>query len=62
MPTKKLAVQLTVTAILQAVGLADWLNNSLTRNQGIEPGPTANMITNRRTKIIHKYDIQANAF
>lgn len=60
MPTKKLAVQFTVTAILEAVDRADWLNNSLTMNQGIEPGPTANMITKRRTKMMQKKDIHSN--
>jgi len=48
-PTIKLAVQLTPTAILVANGRADELNNSDTKNHGIDPGPTANAITNTIT-------------
>lgn len=53
-PTMKFALQLTATAKEVAEGLADWLNNSDTKNHGIEPGPLANMMTNTRTKIIDK--------
>jgi len=48
-PTIKLAAQLTQTAKLVAAPRADWLNNSDTRNQGMEPGPIANITTNRIT-------------
>lgn len=50
-PTRKLAVQLMHTARALAVGLAAWLNNSDTKNHGMEPGPQANMITYTKTKI-----------
>lgn len=42
------------TANEVAVGLAAWLNNSETKNHGIEPGPIANMMTYTRTKTMHK--------
>lgn len=45
-----------MTAKLVAVGRADWLNNSATKNQGIEPGPTANITTNAITRNILIYD------
>jgi len=48
-PTVKLAAQLIKTAKLVAAPRADWLNNSDTRNQGMEPGPIANITTNRIT-------------
>ena len=41
-PTRKLADQLTATAILVAMGLPDCANSSDTKNHGIEPGPTVN--------------------
>lgn len=44
-PTIKLATQLTVTAIDVAIGRAEELNSSVTKNQGIEPGPVANITT-----------------
>lgn len=53
----KLAVQLTQTAKEVAAGLADWLNNSDTRNQGMEPGPVANIITKKMTSTMLKYEI-----
>ena len=56
-PTMKLAVQLIATARLVAAPLADWLNNSDTKNHGIEPGPIANMTTNRMTSRMLKYEI-----
>jgi hypothetical protein len=56
MPTIKLAVQLTATARLVAAPRADWLNNSDTRNQGMDPGPIANIMTNRMTSRILTYD------
>ena len=38
-PTRKLADQLTATAMEEAIGLPDWVNSSVTKNQGIDPGP-----------------------
>nr|CAG4647477.1 EOG090X0FQ8 [Megafenestra aurita]SVE92711.1 EOG090X0FQ8 [Megafenestra aurita] len=43
-PTIKLATQLTVTAMAVAIGRAEELKSSVTRNQGIEPGPQLNPI------------------
>jgi hypothetical protein len=37
---------------------APWLNSSVTKNQGMEPGPVANMTTNRMTKTMQRYDTQ----
>lgn len=51
-PTTKLAVQLTPTAILVANGRADELNNSETKNHGIDPGPTANATTKTMTNMM----------
>ena len=48
-PTKKLAVQLIATAKLVAKPLAPTVNNSETMNHGIDPGPVANMMTNKNT-------------
>ena len=48
-PTRKLADQLTETAMEVAVGLPDWANNSVTKNQGIEPGPVAKPTTKKMT-------------
>ena len=45
----KLAPQLMETAKLDARPRALTANNSLTRNQGMEPGPVANMTTNKKT-------------
>ena len=42
-----LAPQLTETAIGWALSFAPIPNISVTRNQGIEPRPVANMITNK---------------
>ena len=55
-PTTKLATQLTVTAMDVAMGRAEELNNSVTKNQGIEPGPVANMTTNKITRMMLKYE------
>lgn len=57
-PTKKLAVQLTPTATDVATGRADWLNSSETRNQGMDPGPTANIITKTITSMMLMYEIK----
>lgn len=62
MPTMKLAVQLTATARLVAAPRADWLNNSDTRNQGMDPGPIANMTTKRMTSRMLTYDTHNAAF
>ena len=35
--------------------LADWLNNSVTKNHGIDPGPVANPTTNVMTITIDTY-------
>lgn len=56
MPTIKLAVQLMATARLVAVGLADELNSSETKNHGMEPGPMANITTKRMTSRMLMYD------
>ena len=45
-----------------AVGLPDWANNSVTKNQGIDPGPVANPTTNRITATIATYDITCTVF
>lgn len=57
-PTTKLAVQLTVTATEVAMARAPWANSSVTKNQGIEPGPVANMTTNMITRMMLMYAIQ----
>ena len=57
-PTMKLATQLTVTAIEVAMGRADELNSSVTRNHGIEPGPVAKKITYTITNTMLKYESQ----
>lgn len=41
----KLATQLTVTAMAVAMGRAEELNSSVTKNQGMEPGPVAKNTT-----------------
>ena len=41
----KLETQFTVTAIAVAIGRAAEPNSSVTRNQGMEPGPVANITT-----------------
>ena len=53
-PTKKAAVQLTATAIEAAMGLALLAKTSLTRNQGMEPGPVANITTKRITSTMEE--------
>lgn len=45
-PTRKLASQLTRTAIDMAAGRGPWLNSSAVIIQGIDPGPTAKNKTN----------------
>lgn len=45
-----------------AAGLADWLNNSETRNHGMEPGPVANMMTKISTRMMQRYGTIAEAF
>lgn len=45
MPTTKLAIQFTSTAIAMALGLGPCENNSAVIIQGIEPGPTAKKTT-----------------
>lgn len=53
-PTKKAPVQLTATAMEEAVGRAFWAKSSVTKNQGMDPGPVANITTNKMTKTIDK--------
>lgn len=45
MPTKKLAIQLTRTAIDMAAGLGPCENSSAVIIHGMEPGPTAKNTT-----------------
>ena len=37
-----------------AVGRPDWAKSSVTKNQGMEPGPVANPTTNRMTATMAK--------
>lgn len=48
MPTKKLAIQLTRTAMDMAAGLGPCENSSAVIIQGIDPGPTAKNTTKHR--------------
>ena len=57
-PTKKLADQLMQTATEVAIGRPLWVNNSVTKNQGIEPGPVANPQMNRTTAAMARYFIE----
>lgn len=57
-PTIKLAIQLTNTAMAIALGLGPWENNSAVIIHGIEPGPTAKKTTNANVDTTDKYDIQ----
>jgi len=43
---------LTATAIDEAIGRPDWEKSSVTKNQGMDPGPVANPTTNRITATI----------
>ena len=61
-PTRKLADQLTDTAMDVAVGLPDWANSSVTKNHGMEPGPVANPTTNKITATMATYDITWTIF
>ena len=54
-PTKKFAVQLVTTATEVAIPRAPWVNNSVTKNQGIDPGPVANPTTKVMTMTIETY-------
>lgn len=44
-PTTKLAIQLTKTAMAIALGRGPWENSSAVISQGMEPGPTAKNTT-----------------
>lgn len=44
-PTTKLAIQLTSTAMDMAAGLGPWEKSSAVIIQGMDPGPTAKNIT-----------------
>ena len=48
-PTRKFALQFVTTATAVAVGRASCPKSSVTKNQGIEPGPTAKPTTNKIT-------------
>jgi hypothetical protein len=37
-----------------AMGRPDWLKSSVTKNQGIDPGPVANPTTNKMTMPIDR--------
>ena len=54
-PTRKLADQFVATAMEVAMGLPDWLKSSVTKNQGMEPGPVAKPITKQITMAIETY-------
>ncbi len=54
-PTRKFAAQFVATAIEDAMGLPDWLKSSVTKNQGMEPGPVANPITKMITIAMERY-------
>ena len=51
----KFAAQLVATAMEVARGLAPWVKSSVTRNQGMEPGPVANITTNNITSNTERY-------
>ena len=59
MPTRKLAIQLTRTAIDMAAGLGPCEKSSAVIIQGIEPGPTAKNTTNPNVETTDRYDIQS---
>ena len=59
MPTTKLAIQLTRTAIDIAAGLGPCENSSAVIIQGIEPGPTAKNTTKLSVETTDRYDIQS---
>ena len=44
------------TAMDVAMGRPDWLNSSVTKNQGMEPGPVAKPTTKRMTIPMDTYD------
>jgi len=48
MPTTKLAIQLTSTAMAMALGRGPWEKSSAVIIQGIDPGPTAKKTTKPR--------------
>jgi len=54
MPTKKLAIQLTRTAMDMAAGLGPCENSSAVIIQGIDPGPTAKNTTKLRVDITER--------
>lgn len=59
MPTRKLAIQLTKTAIDMAAGRGPCEKSSAVIIQGIEPGPTAKNTTNPNVETTDRYDIQS---
>jgi len=54
MPTKKLAIQLTRTAMDMAAGLGPCENSSAVIIQGIDPGPTAKNTTKLKVDITER--------
>ena len=59
MPTKKLAIQLTRTAMDMAAGLGPWENSSAVIIHGMDPGPTAKNMTKLSVDTTDRYDIQS---
>ena len=54
-PTRKFAAQFVATAMDVAIGLPDWAKSSVTKNQGMDPGPVAKPMTKRRTIAMERY-------
>lgn len=59
MPTRKLAIQLTSTAMDMAAGRGPCENNSAVIIHGMEPGPTAKNTTKLSVDTTDRYDIQS---
>ena len=60
-PTKKFAAQLVTTAMEVAMGLPDEVKSSVTKNQGMDPGPVAKPMTKPITMAIETNDNQGAA-
>lgn len=58
-PTRKLASQLTSTAMDMAAGRGPWEKSSAVIIQGMEPGPTAKNTTKPSVDTTERYDIQS---
>jgi len=59
MPTTKLAIQLTHTAMDMAAGRGPCENSSAVIIHGMEPGPTAKNTTKPSVEATERYDIQS---